>query len=74
MCVWGTIVMCMAACTSYAGLLVCRLILGCVEVSSSLIPPYVCPSIADKRNPVIVWLSLWPYLHLVLLVQEKRDG
>ncbi|KAJ2955231.1 hypothetical protein NQZ79_g8747 [Umbelopsis isabellina] len=31
MCVWGTIVMCMAACTSYAGLLVCRLILGCVE-------------------------------------------
>ncbi|KAI8584016.1 hypothetical protein K450DRAFT_221101 [Umbelopsis ramanniana AG] len=31
MCTWGTIVMCMAACTSYAGLLVCRFLLGCVE-------------------------------------------
>jgi MFS family permease len=31
MCTWGIIVMCMSACTSYAGLLVCRLLLGCVE-------------------------------------------
>ncbi|KAH8551949.1 major facilitator superfamily domain-containing protein [Umbelopsis sp. PMI_123] len=28
---WGVIVMSMAACTNYAGLLVCRFLLGCVE-------------------------------------------